>query len=167
VVAAPSDALRAAADAVFDRGWTSRLAFLEIRDSPERAADTFLARAEELIAAENLTPESHTKGVAVFGMTTLGLPEGLDEGPGLGAFLGRAATLLRRREMSVGLYRTAGVLGSNAFPPAAVFGPASDPKAKVRLDRARGLPMRPGITDVGSVIVALCGLPSPPGVNPG
>ncbi len=159
VVAAPSDGLRAAADAVFDRGWTSRLGFLEIRDPPETAAETFMARAEELIAAEQLTGESRTKGVAVFAMTTLGLLEGVDEGPALGAFLGRASTLLRRREMSVGLYRTAGAIGSRAFPPAAVFGPSTDPKATVRPNRARALPMRGGITDVGLVAVAVCGLP--------
>jgi len=163
IVAAPSDGLRAAADAVFDRGWTSRLGYLEIRDPPEAAADTFMARAEELIAAEQLTPESQTKGVAVFAMTTLGLLEGVDEGPALGAFLGRASSLLRRREMSVGIYRTAGAIGSTAFPPAAVFGPPTDPKASVRPNRARALPMRGGITDVGLVAVAVCGLPRAPG----
>lgn len=165
VVAAPSDGLRAAADAVFDRGWTSRLGFLEIRDPPEAAADTFMARAEELIAAEQLTPESSTKGVAVFAMTTLGLLEGVDEGPALAAFLNRAASLLRRREMSVGLYRTDGAIGSPAFPPAAVYGPSTDPKAKVRPNRARALPMRGGITDVGMLAVALCGRPTAPGTK--
>jgi glycerate-2-kinase len=163
VVAAPSDALRAAADAVFDKGWTSRLGYLEIRAAPETAAETFMARAEELIAAEQLTPDSRTKGVAVFAMTTLDLLEGVDEGPALGAFLGRATSLLRRREMSVGLYRTAGAIGSPAFPPAAVYGPSTDPKATVRPDRARGLPMSGGITDVGLLAVALCGLPPAPG----
>jgi hypothetical protein len=162
LVAAPADALRAAADAVFDRGWTSRLGYLEIRDPPEVAADTFMARAEELISAEQLTAESRTKGVAVFAMTTLGLLEGVDEGPALGAFLGRASSRLRRREMSVGLYRTAGAIGSLAFPPAAVFGPSTDPKAKVRANRARALPMRGGITDVGLLAVAVCGIPQAP-----
>ncbi|MCI4372357.1 MAG: DUF4147 domain-containing protein [Thermoplasmata archaeon] len=163
LVAAPSDGLRAAADAVFDRGWTSRLGFLEIRESPEAAAETFMARAGELIAAEQLTTESRTKGVAVFAMTTLDLLEGVDEGPALGAFLNRASSLLRRREMSVGLYRTAGAIGSAAFPPAAVFGPSTDPKARVRPNRARALPMRGGITDVGLLAVALCGLPTAAG----
>jgi Domain of unknown function (DUF4147) len=160
VVAAPADGLRAAADAVFDRGWTSRLAFLEIREPPEAAAETFMARAEELIVAEGLTAESKTKGVAVFAMTTLGLLEGVDEGPALGAFLSRAGSLLRRREMSVGLCRTAGAIGAPTFPPGAVFGPSTDPKAKVLPGRARGLPMRGGITDVGLLAVALCGLPA-------
>lgn len=166
VVATPTDGLRAAADAVFDRGWTSRLGFLEIRDPPEVAADTFLSRAEELIATEQLSAESRTKGVAVFAMTTLGLLEGVDEGPALGAFLSRASSLLRRREMSVGLYRTAGAIGSSTFPPGAVVGPSTDPKAKPRPSRARALPMRGGITDVGLVAVALAGLPQTPGSGP-
>jgi hypothetical protein len=166
VVAAPSDGLRAAADAVFDRGWTSRLAFLEIREPPDQAAETFMAKAEELIAAEGLTADSRTKGVAVFAMTTLGLLEGVDEGPALGAFLNRAGSLLRRREMSIGLCRTAGPIGAPTFPPGAVFGPSTDPKVKVLPGRARGLPMRAGITDVGLLAVALCGLPPGPSTEP-
>jgi len=159
VVAAPSDALRAAADSVFDRGWTSRLGYLMIREPPVAAAERFLARVEELVAAENLTESSRTKGVAVFAMTTLGLPEGVDEGPALAAFLTRAQELVRRREMSVTLARTSGVLGSAEYPPAAIFGPPSDNRTAVPPDRARGIPMRRGITDVGALAIALCGLP--------
>jgi Domain of unknown function (DUF4147) len=161
VVAAPSDALRAAADSVFDRGWTSRLGFLMLREPPKAAAERFLARAEELIAAENLTDASRTKGVAVFAMTTLGLPEGTDEGPALAEFLTRAQELVRRREMSVTLARTGGALGSAEFPPAAIFGPPSDSRSQVPPGRARGIPMRRGITDVGVLAIALCGLPPP------
>ena len=95
-----------------------------IREPPAAAAERFLARVEELVAAENLTDSSRTKGVAVFAMTTLGLPEGVDEGPALAAFLTRAEELVRRREMSVTLARTSGGLGSRDFPPAAIFGPA-------------------------------------------
>ena len=166
VVAAPSDALRAAADAVFDKGWTSRLAFLEIRDTPEAGADRFLARSEELVVAERLTPDSRTKGVGTFAMTTLGLPEGVDEGPALGAFLARARAGLRRREMSVGLFRTVGPVGSAEYPAGAVVGASTDPDAAVRPDRARALRMRRGITDVGLLAVSLSRLPSGP-VRPG
>ncbi len=167
VVAAPSDALRAAADSVFDRGWTSRLGFLQLREPPEPAAERFMAKVEELVAAENLTDSSRTKGVAVLAMATLGLPEGMDEGPALAAFLTRARDLVRRREMSVTLARTVGALGSPSFPPAAIFGPPTDLRTPVPTDRARGIPMRTGITDVGLLVLALCGLPGPVGAAPG
>ena len=160
LVAGPSDALRAAADAVFEKGWTSRLAFLEIREEAEGAAGTFLDRSEELIVAEALTDESRTKGVASFAMTTLGLPEGIDEGPALGRFLGTAREGIRRREMSVGLFRTAGIVGSDMFPAGAVVGAPTDPKARERPGRARAVPMRRGVTDVGMLAVALYPAPS-------
>jgi hypothetical protein len=155
VIASPADALRAAADALFDKGWTTRLAFLELRETPEASADRFLARTEELLAAEGLTAESRTKGVASFAMMTLGLPEGVDEGPALGRFLVRSQAGLRRREMSLGLFRTAGVVGSDEFPAGAVVGATTDPNAPARPGRARATPMRRGVTDVGLLAVAL------------
>jgi len=163
VVAGPSDALRAAADAVFDKGWTSRLAYLALREPPSAAADRFMARADELYVAEGLTVESHTKGLGAFAMTTLGLPEGVDEGPALGEFLTRAQVDLRRREMSVGLFRTAGTIGSDDYPAGAVIGAPTDREATVRPDRARVVPMHRGITDVGMLAVALVPTPEPKG----
>jgi glycerate-2-kinase len=165
VVAAPSDALRAAADAVFDKGWSSRLATLEVREPADAAAPAILARSEELRIAERMTPESRTKGVATFSMATLGLPEGLDEGPALGQFLTIARVALRRRESSVGLFRTSGDVGGPAFPPGAVVGAPTDTETTVPLDRARALRMRRGITDVGCLCVVLYpkpGSPNPP-----
>ena len=159
VVASPSDALQAAADAVFDKGWTSRLAFLQLRESPEETARRCLARSEDLFVAERITPESRTKGVATFSMATLGLPEGVDEGPALGAFLTEAAGLLRRRETSVGLFRTSGEIGSPSFPPGAVIGAPTDPDATVAPGRARAVRMRRGITDVGCL--AMVAYPKP------
>jgi len=160
-IANPSDALRAASDAVFDKGWTSRLAFLNVREPPGVAAERFVARSEEVYRGEPLTAESRTRGIACFAMTTLGLPEGLDEGPALGAFLTRAQPLLNRREMSVGLFRTGGDLspptsgGPSSFPPGAVVGAPTDPDAKVAPGRARAVRMKAGITDVGCLAVAL------------
>jgi glycerate-2-kinase len=162
VVASPADALRAAADALFDKGWTSRLAFLEVREGPEASADRFLARTEQLVVAENLSVESRTKGVGAFAMMTLGLPEGLDEGPALGRFLVRSEADLRRREMSVGLFRSAGVVGSDTFPAGAVVGAPTDPTAPARPGRARAVSMRRGVTDVGLLAVALLPTPEPP-----
>jgi Domain of unknown function (DUF4147) len=163
VVASPADALRAAADAVFDKGWSSRLGFLEIRDGPDAAADRFLARSEELLAAERMTAESRTKGVAVFAMATLGLPEGVDEGPPLGAFLTASRAILRRRETSVGLFRTAGDVGSRDYPPGAVVGAPTDTEVPVVPGRGRALRMRRGITDVGCLAVTLFPKPESPG----
>jgi Domain of unknown function (DUF4147) len=162
VVASPADALRGASDAVFDKGWTVRLAFLELREAPELAAERFLERSETLLQAEVLGADSRTRGVATFAMATLGLPEGLDEGPALGRFLTRARELLRRREMSVGLFRTGGDLGTDpAFPPGAVVGAPTEPGDKFSPTRARAVRMRPGITDVGSLAVALYPRPEP------
>lgn len=162
VVASPSDALRAAADALFDKGWTSRLAFLQVREGPESSADRFLERTEELVRAEGLDSESRTKGVSSFAMMTLGLPEGMDEGPALARFLSQAQSRLRRREMSVGLFRTVGPLGSPQFPAGAVVGAPTDPAAEWRAGRARAVPMRLGITDVGLLAVAIFPTPASP-----
>jgi len=162
LVAGPADALRSAADALFDKGWTSRLGFLQVRDGPETSADRFLARTEELTAAEGLTAESRTKGVAAVAMMTLGLPEGVDEGPALGRFLVRAQAGLRRREMSLGLFRTSGVVGSDTFPAGAVVGAPGDLTARTQPGRARATVMRRGITDVGLLAVALYPTPSLP-----
>jgi len=155
VVASPGDALKAAADAVFDKGWTSRLAFLSLREAPAAAAGRFLARADELYAAEGLTTDSRTKGVGAFAMTTLGLPEGVDEGPAFGEFLTAARSGMRRREMSLGLFRTAGAIGAPEYPAGAVVGAPTDTDSPVRPDRARVVGMRRGITDVGVLAVAL------------
>ena len=159
VVASPGDALKSAADAVFEKGWTSRLAFLALPDAPSAAAGRFLGRAEDLFVAEGLSVESRTKGVGAFAMTTLGLPEGIDEGPALGEFLTEARAGLRRREMSVGLFRTSGAIGAPEYPAGAVVGAPTDRDYPVRPDRARVVAMRRGITDVGMLAVAL--VPTP------
>ena len=160
VIASPGDALRAAADSLFDKGWTSRLAFLELGEGPEASADRFLDRTEEIVRLEGLDSASRTKGVATFAMLNLGLPEGLDEGPSLGRFLLRAQAGLRRREMSVGLFRTGGVIGSRDYPAGGVVGPPTDPTATWNRDRARAVPMRAGITDVGLLAVGIYPTPT-------
>ena len=155
VVASPGDALKAAADAVFEKGWTSRLAFLALRDAPAAAAHRFLSRADELYVAEGITADSRTKGVGAFAMTTLGVPEGVEEGPAFGEFLNVAQAGLRRREMSAGLFRTAGSIGAPEYPAGAVVGAPTDTEARTRPGRARVVAMRRGITDVGMLAVAL------------
>ena len=154
VVAGPPDALRAAADVTFEKGWTARLAALEIRDRPTPAADRFLELVESLARTERTGEGGRSKGLAAFAMLTLDRPEGTDEGPALVQFLEEAQRALRRREMSVGLLRTSGTIGSPSMPAGGVVGAPSDPEAGTVPPR-RALPMRPGITDVGLLAVAV------------
>lgn len=166
VVAGPTDALRAATDQAFDKGWTTRVAFLLLEDGPERAADRFLARVDELLGELRGAGTDSSKGLVAVGMTTLGLPEGVEEGTACRRFLERARATLRRRELSVGLYRTAGPLGEGGAndPTAgfagAVVGAPTRPGTGELPGGSRGLRMRPGITDVGAVMAAV--LPSSP-----
>lgn len=159
-VAGPNDALRAAGDVIFDKKWRSRLAMLQIEGPPELAADRFLERFEAIVAREADLELDHSQGIGAFAMTTLGLPEGADEGPALARFLHRAQERMRRPEMSIALLRTAGTIGNEEYPPGAVVGRPTDPQAKVPVGRARAIPMQSGVTDVGCLAIALLGKPS-------
>jgi hypothetical protein len=156
VVAAPEDALGVAADVVVDKGWVARSGILGLREPPGPAALRLLERTDAILAAERPGADRRWKGIAVFATATLDLPEGVDTQPACEAFLASALRANRRREVSVGLLRTAG-------PSGAVVGAPGDPTAKVPADRARALPMRAGITDVGEIAVAL--VPLPPGTR--
>jgi hypothetical protein len=57
--------------------------------------------------------------------------------------------------MSVGLFRTAGAPGNAPYPAGAVVGTPVDPDVAVLHGRARAVPMRAGITDVGLLAVSL------------
>ncbi len=158
-VAGPNDALRAAGEVIFDKKWRSRLAMLQVEGSPEIAADRFLERFEGIVAREADLDLDHSQGIGAFAMTTLGLPEGADEGPGLARFLHQAQERMQRPEMSVALLRTAGTIGDAAYPPGAVIGRPTDPQAQVPKGRARAIPMQSGVTDVGCLAIALLGKP--------
>jgi hypothetical protein len=169
LVAGPPDGLRGAADAAFDRGWTARLASLEMREAPEGAADRLLGQSEALLRDARPGPAGGTKGYATFAMATLDLPEGVDDTPYCRAFLERARAGLRRREMSVGLFRTSGPLGPHAVPDRPgepggwVVGAPSDPEASpVPAAMPRPLAMRAGITDVGLLAMTVW---RPPGTG--
>ncbi len=151
VVANPSDALRAAGDRAFDKGWTVRVGFLELAERPTVAADRLVAKAEEVVSAERAGGGS--KGTVVLGASTLDVPEGVPEGPACEAFVDRASAGLRRREMSVAVLRTAGA-GPNGLA-GAVVGALGDPEAGAPPGARRGLRMREGITDVGAIVAAL------------
>ncbi len=161
VVAGPSDALRATADLAFDKGWTSRVGELLLPERPDAAADRFLARVDELLPDVRTVGPGRTKGLVTVAMATLDVPDGVDEGPACREFLARAQTGLRRRELSVGLYRTGGPLGGAERREVAfaggVVGAVGDPESRAAPGSVRSLAMRPGITDVGLVAVAIVG----------
>jgi hypothetical protein len=159
-IAGPNDALRAAGDVLFDKKWRSRLAMLQIEGSPELAADRFIERFEGIVAREADLELDHSQGIGAFAMTTLGLPEGADEGPGLARFLHRAQERMQRPEMCIALLRTSGTIGSTEYPPGAVIGRPTDPRATVPAGRARAIPMQAGVTDVGCLAIALLGKPT-------
>ncbi|MHB1435134.1 MAG: DUF4147 domain-containing protein [Thermoplasmata archaeon] len=161
VIAQPSDAVRSAADRLFDRKWTSRLIELELSGPPEAAATRFVEGMEELLQKEPLTPESRTKGIAGFAMTTLDVPEGAEDGPAMERFLARAYRLLRRREMTIAVGRTAGAPARARYPAGAAIGRIGEPAEGLSPGRPRPLAMRSGITDVGALVVGLVPTPAP------
>jgi len=165
VVAAPADGLRTAADVVFDKGWTARVGVLGLAGHPEEAADRFLASVETVVATERASGAPASKGLAVFGTTTLDVPEGVDERPACEAFLARALAGLRRREMSLGLFRTSGPSGPGPGLAGAAIGTPGDPASKAPGRLARPIRMRHGITDVGIVLAALVPSPAAPTVR--
>jgi hypothetical protein len=168
LVTGPADALRGAADAAFDKGWTSRLASLEMREPPDAAADQLLGRTEAFLAEGRSAPPGRTKGYATFAMTTLDLPEGVDDTLPCWEFLQRARAGLRRRELSVSLMRTAGPLrlpndpDDPGDPGGWVVGAPSGAEATPTPEETRPLAMRPGITDVGLVAMSVWRPPAAP-----
>lgn len=160
-VARPTDALEGAGNDLFDRKWRVRLGMLSVSAPPEEAADRFVARVEEILDREPDPSFDKSYGIAVLAATDLGQPEGVDDGPAQARFLQRAEGLLRRRYVSVGLYRTAGPLGPSKFPGGAVVGFPMNVDYPRTPGRARAIPMEAGVTEVGSVAVALLPLVEP------
>jgi hypothetical protein len=150
VIAEPADALRDASEAVADKKWWPRLAEMSNSLPAAASADRFLARVEEITSSED-DPDS--KGLVVFSPVSLGLLEGVDERPAISEFLARASINLRRRDVTVALARTAGGSPKEALPPGAVVGARIGEGAAAA--RARSIPMRSGITDVGMLATAV------------
>lgn len=154
-IARPTDALEGAGNDLFDRKWRVRLGMLSLSAPPEEAAERFMARVEEVLDREPDPSVDKSYGIAVLAATDLGQPEGVDDGPAQGRFLQRAEQLLRRRYLSVGLLRTAGPLGASGFPGGAVIGHPTNEAFSRTPGRARAIPMEAGVTDVGSLAIAL------------
>lgn len=150
VVAGPADALRGAADAVSDRKFLPRLVAVTIPDSPEGAAEAFLEGIEQKLAAEpGLATPPDGKGTVFFATSTFQVLEGVDVGPAGRRFTEAASRRLRRRSMTVSALDTAGRPRGAAVSPGRATGAAA-PGASAT---GRELWMRPGITDVGTVLV--------------
>lgn len=155
-IVTPADALRDAADAVSDKRWRPMLAALAIDGGAELAADRFVERAEtvaQTAIAEGLpsTGGRAAHGVVAFAGTTLGLPEGVDDGDSLLRFLRQSASRIHRRDATVALLRTAGASDGRAAP-GGVVGAAARPGSGAP-GTVRPLRMRSGITDVGYIAV--------------
>ncbi len=163
VVAGPADALRASGDTAFDKGWTARTGGLGLAGRPAEVAEQFVRSAEEVVAAERQGGPSRSKGIAVVATSTLDLPEGPSEAGAGEAFLAAARLALRRREMSVGLFRTAGGSGRGDDLAGGAVGLPFEPTTRGPFAELRPMRMPSGITDVGLVLAAL--VPAPPGTR--
>ncbi len=189
VVAGPADALHTAGNLLAGQGWISRLVSLRIPGSPVVVGEAFLAgveglrrefaplRAEEAIPSAAVTfaearvdpsalpvdrrpvPRTESRGLAAFAATTFGTVEGGETEEELRGFVRTVGDLLRRREMLVGALRTAGAI-SGRGDVGGLWRTAS-PEEPTGADRLLGsFALRPGLADVGTVIVALLPWPT-------
>jgi hypothetical protein len=157
VVAAPDDALRGAADAVGEKRYLPRLAQRFYPGGPEKVAQEFTGRLDELLRTEaGALAHGDREGLVAFATATFDVPEGLDERPAIHRFLAEARPRLRHRGALIGGFATSG--GEVPADPAGGFVEAG-PSSMGEVLRVRGVPMQPGITDVGCLILAV--VPTP------
>ncbi|HYK93890.1 MAG TPA: DUF4147 domain-containing protein [Thermoplasmata archaeon] len=156
----PADALREAGEAAQAKRWKPMLADLHLAGDPGAAATRMVTRTEELFQSSppTATPgrSRPPRGLATFAATTLAVPEGGDEGAAIDRFLAAAAGQLPWRGASVAALRTAGA-PSSARPPGAVRRVGTDPRGRAA-SGIHSLRMRPGVTDVGVIVV--CAVPA-------
>ncbi|MEM0129093.1 MAG: DUF4147 domain-containing protein [Thermoplasmata archaeon] len=154
-VARPADALTGAGDALVHRKWRVRLGALDLPGGPEEAADAFVAAVEGILRREPPPESDRSRGIAVVAAARLGQIEGADAGPALTRFLGRVRERFSPPARSVALFRTAGPIGSSAFPGAAVVGAPENASFAEMPGVARAIPMEAAVTDVGYLALAL------------
>ncbi|MCI4320107.1 MAG: DUF4147 domain-containing protein [Thermoplasmata archaeon] len=92
-----------------------------------------------------------SRGVAVFGASTLDVVEGIDPAGAERSFLSASAQALRHRHVALGVFRTAGGAPTDANAPGG-FVRATDAAAATISGR---FAMRTGITEVGHLLVGL------------
>jgi Domain of unknown function (DUF4147) len=154
VLLGPPDALQGASGVLADRKWFCRLAATTITEAPEAAARRLVERAEELVRDFKGVPGARAigaprndrpNGLAVLAGLTLGVPEGIDEGPAIERFLASASAVVARRGSSVALLPTAGALAKGGEGAGRSVSTGAEPLSAI--------PMRAGLTDVGSIAI--------------
>jgi glycerate-2-kinase len=154
VVASPTDGLLGAGDGLSESSWWSRLAAVRLEGPPAAAATEFYQHVEEILPTVAKSRERR-RGIALVAGAPMELVDGAGEGEALEALLTALQRAGRRREMLVTAFRTTG--------PRPGQGGRSGGIVDATRSGIRPLPAadtgRPGITDVGPVIVAL--LPEP------
>lgn len=155
LVAGPSDALQGAGDALSDARWWSRLASVALDGGPEAAAQRFTDRIEEVLREVPKSRERR-RGIAIFAGAPLDLVDGAGEIEAVGRLTEALRGSTRRRELTFAAFRTAGHRPSETGPGTGTFDPADRNLRPLRVPPS----VRPGITDVGVVVMAL--RPEPP-----
>ena len=181
VVTGPADAIEGGGNLLAGQGWVSRMAALHLDGTPEEVATQFVEGMEKIRREQVAAPgrpllsqsdtdsgvslprwpstdtpvtKPESRGLAVLAGATFRTVEGGERADDVAAFLRAAAHQLTRREAYVGALRTAGDLpdrGESAgrwLARRTEESPSSGP-------RADSFPVRPGFTDVGTLLVGL------------
>jgi glycerate-2-kinase len=153
VIGGPAEALEVAGEEAAHKTRRARLGTLHDGSAPAEAAENFLRTLDE--HASRL-PEDGRHGVALLSGLSLGTPEAGERTEEVAEFLHAVHARLRRREVTVGVLSTGGTHRREITP----CGGVTD--AMTPLDPwdgtaqpPWGLNLRPGITDVGILAVAL------------
>lgn len=150
VVAAPADALQGAGDALSEAKWWSRLAGVDLSGDPDSVGDVFLDRIEEILPGVPRSREAR-KGIAIFASGPLACPDGEGEGEAVARLLAQLPVRSKRRDVRYAVFRTAGARPGEAGTAAGLVEPGRS--------GSRPLPSlsegKPGVTDVGPVLLAL------------
>jgi hypothetical protein len=149
-VAGPADALQGAGDALSEHLWWSRLATVALPGDVESAAEQFSERVEEILK-EIPTTRDRRKGIAIFAGAPLDCVDGAGEGAAIARLLPALTTHARRRDLEFSVFRTAGARPGDTGVPAGAIVPTA-PSVRPLVAYRAG---RPGVTDVGPVVMAL------------
>lgn len=149
-IAGPSEAMQGGGDELSEHKWWSRLAELRLAGGPPAAAASFHARVEEVLKEVPSTRERR-RGVAIFAGAPLECVDGAGEAAAVTRLLGELQRQARRREITYAVFRTAGHRPGDTAPVGAAFDARSPELVPLRPSAGT----RPGVTDVGPVVVAL------------